>query len=204
MYSMLRLKKKLNEHTTSGIVILWEERDSSFLLGQPNYNHAPVIYPCCGRRVIQHNSSFTDHRKIPNRKCDACRKQTQVKEAHPNWKGGIYIHRGYRHIHVDTLPLEQRPIAEPMIVWGKYIPEHRLVYALSLGRPLKRSEQIHHKNGIKSDNRPENLLLLGASEHASEHWRVEKALAEALKKISELEYQISILSQRLIPVEEAA
>lgn len=42
---------------------------------------------------------------------------------------------------------------------GRPILEHRLVMERIIGRPLRRFEEPHHKNGIRTDNRPENLEL---------------------------------------------
>ena len=46
-----------------------------------------------------------------------------------------------------------------------YIFEQRWVVQQKIGRPLTRAEVVHHKNGIKNDNRPENLELMLKGDH---------------------------------------
>ena len=50
-----------------------------------------------------------------------------------------------------------------------YIFEHDLIMECAVGRWLQPNEVVHHKNGIKTDNRLKNLELLTRSEHMSLH-----------------------------------
>lgn len=60
---------------------------------------------------------------------------------------------------------------------GRVRPEHRVIMEVHLGRTLERGEHIHHLNGVKTDNRLENLEVISAEEHTRRHHTPERMVA---------------------------
>lgn len=76
-------------------------------------------------------------------------------DQNPAWNGGRTTDKsGY-----VLLRMPDHPAANA----HGYVREHRLVMEQVLGRPLLPTEVVHHKNGDRSDNRPENLELYNSN-----------------------------------------
>lgn len=119
-------------------------------------------------------------------KCLTCKKQLHSRTAqycnahkplphgmeHWNWRGGVLNNgRGYKKIYIGRID-------------GKstYLLEHHLVWEKANGRKLPAGFLIHHLNGIKDDNRIENLAAIPHKKHSV--WTLVEL---AQKRIRELE-----------------
>lgn len=80
--------------------------------------------------------------------------ENNVGENNCHWKGGSWLSKSSGYIHCSTRG-------------GADIPEHRRIVETVLGRPLGKSEIVHHINGDKIDNKNDNLLVCTKSYH---HW----------------------------------
>jgi len=75
-----------------------------------------------------------------------------------NFKGGKKYVEGYIYVYKFDHPYARK----------RYVAEHRLIMEEIIGRYLKEDEVVHHINGVKDDNRIDNLMLFpNRSAHSS-------------------------------------
>lgn len=78
-----------------------------------------------------------------------------------SWRGGRFQHKtGYIYVFAPDHPRANA---------SGYVLEHRLVYEATHGIVLDKTQIIHHINGIRNDNSPENLFVTTNSEHSYIH-----------------------------------
>jgi endogenous inhibitor of DNA gyrase (YacG/DUF329 family) len=114
-------------------------------------------------------------------------------ENHPNWKGGRSKRSdGYIDVSSSLVPDHLKEMAR---VEGK-IFEHRLVMAMHLERVLEDHEVVHHKNGVRDDNRIENLELYPKYEHDGVTHADSKRVSKD-RRIAMLERENQALRERI-------
>lgn len=133
--------------------------------------------PCsvCGKPTARRSSAC-----LP---CENRRRATAyLGENNPNWQGGRIVDNvGYAHVRVK--PSGPNP----------YRLEHHIVWEQSHGKPLPKGWVVHHLNGVKDDNRPENLLGISRRDHHTQHRAYEA-------RIRQLEDELSAASVLLTPL----
>ena len=84
-----------------------------------------------------------------------------TRDKNPRWKGGVIkIGTGYVLLHFPKHPR----------AWGAYISKHQFIVESVIGRPVLKTEEIHHIDGNKSNNHPSNLYLFPTKgKHTSHH-----------------------------------
>ena len=118
-----------------------QECDREF---QPSSRH--LRCPACRSKAL---CDCGRPKQVKSATCVDCR--TVARAANGNWKGGKTRHKaGYVMVRTPEHPRARA---------SKYVFEHILVAEALLGRHLEADESVHHRNGVRDDNRPENLEL---------------------------------------------
>lgn len=140
-----------------------------------------IFYDMAYHKIIENeytkNRFFKDGRLFIKINCSICKQERTIRYDHYNerfLKKGLIInckgchkvkrdnyHHSYGYVirNYKSFPLEKWDIFKKMCKSNGQIKEHRAIVAIFLNRPLNDNEIIHHKNGIRNDNRLDNLEL---------------------------------------------
>ncbi len=93
-----------------------------------------------------------------SRLCRKCHIADISGKNSPKFNNGIMSKHGYVFVRVPE---------HPRADYHGYVPRARIVLEKKLGRYLIDNYHFHHLNGIKNDDRPENLIEVSPSAHST-------------------------------------
>jgi len=109
----------------------------------------------------------------PNKICKVCKKQFY------SWRKAQFLcSRACVNTFCKSSPIGKRSINKTIpnywqikIAKGTWVKEHRYLMEKHIGRKLKPKEIVHHKDGNKHNQEPDNLTVLCHQCHMQEHAR---------------------------------
>lgn len=119
----------------------------------------------CGKEIVVKPARM-ERTKFCSRACLGASKvgqpfaeATQFKKGNlpPNYREGNYTSKGYDYLRMPT---------HPRANVNGYVLKHILAWEAANSRQVPEGYVIHHINGIRSDNRPENLLAMPKRNHS--------------------------------------
>lgn len=132
----------------------------------------------CGIKFVQVRANNTEYCSFGCKRLGVSRKfaGNPVFGPRKHIKGSGHItSQGYKTVSANHPRAKQRGIKS-----GKgQILEHILIMEKKIGRYLRDDESVHHKNGVRSDNREENLELWSKTTHG-QHQRFGQRLHEKI------------------------
>lgn len=119
----------------------------------------------CYGTFLKDNPSARNHFKDGAKAWNKGLKGYHSGKRHWKWKGGRRLNKSNGYIEIYTP-------GHPYTNYKKIVYEHRLIMEKHIDRFLYPKERVHHINGIKTDNRIENLQLFPSnSKHVEyHHW----------------------------------
>lgn len=197
------MKRTGIEILESGIQIDWDSHRSATNPSAKNNYQRLIRVTCiqCNEWREINSCCLWEYRKGKKKLCWKCHKQN-LAQKNSTGKVGRHINTsGYVIRTLASFNESELQLIKPMLRSTcknrrknhTEVLEHRAVMALYINRALERHEIVHHKNGIKTDNRIENLELVTQGQHSKIHNKLLQINKQLIKRVQELEQELASL-----------
>lgn len=148
------------------------------------YKYTWIACIDCGReRWVQLIELRQGKGRTASERCGRC---CRTGARHSSWKGGrLKNAKGYARVWVS-----RKDFFRTMADRDGYVLEHRLVMAKHLNRCLLSWEIVHHKNGVRDDNRLDNLEVFPGLYRHTGLTRMTNYIKKLQEEIKQLKHQL--------------